>query len=317
MRLGRIYHRIISGLGICAILILSALPPKKAEAQSLGAIGGISGISGDTNEATPLFTMTGTSNFKEGEGSLSLGYLSTRVTRRFGDKIEDKEFGKDIFAEVTSKVFVVSYGVTDRLAIGTVLSLDTTRIQQGFDTNNDGIVDRTDKTKTGGLSNPSFSAKYALIRNPNISIRATAKLPAGSYEAGNESPEGDLDLAYSLSMGRVGDLHLQIGYQLTAAGRTGGNPSDIAVANGALATGFGENFVLFTELNYRQAGGGLDTHPVNREKLSTQKSLDITPGFKVRFKERFLFSVAARIALINNFAFGYDYSYLALLSYVF
>jgi hypothetical protein len=290
--------------------------PMQARAQSLGAIGGIGGISGEANEATPLFTMTGTPNFKEGEGSFTVGYLSTRVTRRFGDKIEEREFGADIFAEVTSKVFIMSYGVTDRLAVGSVLSFDTTRIQQGFDTNSDGAIDQVDKTKTSGLSNPSFSAKYTLIRDPNISIRATAKLPSGSYEAGNESPEADLDLAYSVSMGAA-DLHLQAGYQYTFAGRTGGNPSDVVVGNAALASSFGENFVLFTELNYRQAGGSFDTTPGNRLKDPTQKSLDFTPGMKVRFKESFLFSVASRISLINDFAFGYDYSYLALLSYVF
>ncbi|HLG21994.1 MAG TPA: transporter, partial [Candidatus Manganitrophaceae bacterium] len=193
---------------------------------------------------------------------------------------------------------------------------DATRTQ--FDSDANGSIDT--KTKASGLGNPSFSVKYTMVRDPNVSVRVIAKLPTG-YEAGVDYPEGDLDLAYSVSLGAV-DLHLQAGYQYTGEDRNKVNPTDAVVANAALARSIGENFVLFTELNYRQAGGPLDTAPQPnalgvKEEAPTQKILDVTPGFKARFKESFLFSAAARISIINDFVFGYDYSYLTLLSYIF
>ncbi|MBI3803799.1 MAG: hypothetical protein HY282_08570 [Nitrospirae bacterium] len=274
--------------------------PMTARAQ-LGAIGGIGGISGaETNEATPLFTMTGTPSFRAGEGSLNFAYLNTRVTRAFGDKIEDR-FGASVAAELVSKVFLVNYGVTDRWSVGAAFQFDTSRVRSA-----------TDKVETKDLSNPSFSAKYTMIRNPNISVRGLVKLPTG-YEAGSDNPELDLDLAWTASLWGYSDLHLQIGYQYTMDGRSGVNPTDLVIANAALARSFGENFVFFTELLYRRGGGSLDS----KNKTAAQKSLDVTPGFKVQFKEKFLFSTAVRIALINDFALGYDYSYLALLGYLF
>lgn len=274
--------------------------PRPAFAQ-LGAIGGIGGISGaETNEATPLFTMTGSPSFREGEGSLSFAYQYTRITRRFGDKIEDR-LGPSVAAELTSKVFLMSYGVTDRFSVGAVFEFDTSRTRA--DTDGDGVAEKVDQKD---LSNPSFSAKYTVIRNPNISIRGIVMLPTG-YEAGNENPSVQLDLAYSVSMGGLADLHLQVGYQYTMKDRFDVDPTDLLIADAALARSFGENFVFFTELAYRQTK---DSNP-------KQKSLDVIPGFKARFNEKFLFSAATRIALLNDFALGYDYSYLLLLSYNF
>ncbi|HLG21189.1 MAG TPA: transporter, partial [Candidatus Manganitrophaceae bacterium] len=194
-------------------------PSRSADAQSLGAIGGIGGISGETGEATPLFTMTGSPSFREGEGSLSVAYLNARITRSFGDKLEDRS-GGNISAEVTSKILVMGYGATDRWAVGAVLPFDATRTQ--FDSDANGSIDT--KTKASGLGNPSFSVKYTMVRDPNISVRAIAKLPTG-YEVGVDYPEGDLDLAYSVSLGAV-DLHLQAGYQYTGEDRNKVNPTD-------------------------------------------------------------------------------------------
>ena len=273
----------------------------------LGAIGGIGGISGaETNEATPLFTMTGSPSFREGEGSLSIAYQNTRITRIFGDKLEDR-LGPSVAAELASKVFIMSYGMTDRLSVGAVFEFDTSRVRA--DTNHDGVAETVEQS---GFSNPSFSAKYTVIRNPNISVRGIAKLPTG-YAAGTDNPEVDLDLAYSTSLWGLSDLHLQVGYDYTLSDRFNVNPTDILVANAALARSFGENFVFFTEFTYRQGGGSFDS----KNNSPTQKSLDVVPGFKARFKEKFLFSTATRISLINDFALGYDYSYLFLLSYIF
>ena len=161
----------------------------------LGAIGGIGGISGaETNEATPLFTMTGTPSFREGEGSLSFAYQNTRITRVFGDKIEDR-LGDSVAAELTSKVFLMSYGVTDLLSVGAVFEFDTSRVRG--DTDNDGIVEKVEQKD---LTNPSFSAKYTLLRNPNISVRGIVTFPTG-YEAGTDNAAVQLDLAYSVSLG--------------------------------------------------------------------------------------------------------------------
>jgi hypothetical protein len=282
---------------------------EKALAQ-LGAIGGIGGISGgETNEATPLFTMTGSPSFNEGEGSFSFAYQNTRFTRIFGDKIEDRSveiFGASLDAELTSKVFLIGYGVTDRLSVGAVFEFDTSRVRA---TAGDGTVAETEQED---LANPSFSVKYTVVRNPNISVRGIVKLPTG-YEAGSDNPEADLDLAYSVSLWGYSDLHMQVGYQYTFEDRFNFDPSDTLVANAALARSFGENFTFFTELNYRQKGGSFDSE----NDTPTQKSLDVVPGFKARFQEKFLFSTAARIALMNDFELGYDYSYLALFSYIF
>lgn len=286
--------------------VFSLGSPMSALAQ-LGAIGGIGGISGaETNEATPLFTMTGSPSFKAGEGSLSFAYLNTRITRAFGDKIEDR-FGATVAAQLTSKIFLAGYGVTDRLSVGATYQFDTSRIKS--DSNGDGVFEKVEQKD---LSNPSFSAKYTVIRNPNLSIRGLVKLPTG-YEAGTDNPELDLDLAWSVSLWGLSDLHLQVGYQYTMDTRSNVNPSDVVVANAALARAFGENFVFFTELAFRRAGGSLDS----KNDTPTQKSIDVIPGFKARFQEKFLFSTAVRIALVNDFALGYDYSYLALLSYLF
>lgn len=279
---------------------------QKALAQ-LGAIGGIGGISwGETNEATPLFTMTGSPSFNEGEGSLSFAYQNTRITRVFGDKIED-ELGANIAAELISKVFLVGYGVTDRLSVGAVFSHDTSRFHIGLDSDL-----FPEKKQTSGLANPSFTAKYTVVRNPNISVRGTVSLPTG-YEAGTENLGVALDVAYSVSLWGVADLHLQAGYQYTFEDRFNIDPTDLVVANAAVARSFGENFVFFTEVTYRQGGGAFDSE----NDSPTQKSLDVVPGFKARFQENFLFSTAARIALLNDFQLGYDYSYLLLLSYIF
>jgi hypothetical protein len=282
---------------------------QRALAQ-LGAIGGIGGISGgETNEATPLFTMTGSPSFSEGEGSLSFAYQNTRITRIFGDKIEDRSvelFGASVDAELTSKVFLISYGVTDLLSVGAVFEFDTSRVRA---TDATGAVSKAEQED---LANPSFSVKYTVIRNPNISVRANVKLPTG-FEAGSDNPEADLDLAYSVSLWGVSDLHLQVGYQYTFEDRFNFDPTDILVANAALARSFGENFTFFTELTYRQGGGSFDSE----NDSPTQRSLDVVPGFKAQFQEKFLFSTAARIALINDFELGYDYSYLALFSYIF
>jgi len=282
---------------------------RQALAQ-LGAIGGIGGISGgETNEAAPLFTMTGSPSFNEGEGSLSFAYQHTRVTRIFGDKIEDVSpglFGATVSAELVSKVYLLGYGVTDLVSVGAVFEFDTSRIRA---TDTTGAVAKTEQED---LANPSFFVKYTLIRNPNISVRGTVKLPTG-FEAGSDNPEVDLDLAYSVSLWGLSDFHLQVGYQYTFEDRFNFDPTDLLVANAALARSFGENFVLFTELTYRQGGGSFDSE----NESPTQKSLDVVPGFKVRFQESFLFSAAARVALINDFELGYDYSYLALFSYLF
>lgn len=277
----------------------------------LGAIGGIGGISGgETSEAAPLFTMTGSPSFNEGEGSLSFAYQNTRITRIFGDKIEDRSvelFGARVDAELASKVFLVSYGVTDLLSVGAVFELDASRVRA-----TDPTTGAVSKLEQEGLANPSFSAKYTVLRNPNISVRGIVKLPTG-YEAGSDNPEVDLDLAYSVSLRGVSDFHLQVGYQYTFEDRFHVDPTDILVVNAALARSFGENFVFFAELTYRQGGGSFDS----QNDTPTQKSLDVVPGFKARFQEKFLFSTAARIALINDFSLGYDYSYLALFSYIF
>lgn len=279
---------------------------RQALAQ-LGAIGGIGGISGgETNEASPLFTMTGSPSFNEGEGNLSFAYQNTRITRFEGDKIED-EFGPDFAAELVSKVFLVGYGVTDRFSVAAVFSQDTNRFHIGLDSDL-----FPDKKETGGLANPSFSAKYTLIRNPNISVRGTLGLPSG-YEAGSENPVVALDFAYSVSLWGMTDFHVQAGYQYTFKDRFDVDPTDLLVVNTALARSFGENFTFFTELTYRQGGGSFDSE----NDTPTQKSVDVIPGFKVEFQEKFLFSTAARIALINDFTLGYDYSYLILLSYLF
>lgn len=280
--------------------------PRQAFAQ-LGAIGGIGGISGaETTEATPLFTMTGTPSFREGEGSLSFAYQNTRITRAFGDKIEDR-LGATVAAELTSRVFLMSYGVTDRLSVGAVFEFDTSRVRA--DTDNDGVAEKVEQED---LANPSFSVKYTVLRNPNISIRGLVLLPTG-YEAGTDNPSVQLDLAYSTSLGGFSDLHLQVGYQYTMKDRFSVDPTDILIANAALARSFGENFVFFTELTFRQGGGSFDSE----NDTPTQKSLDVVPGFKARFNEKFLVSAATRISLVNDFALGYDYSYLALLSYSF
>ncbi|MDC4224127.1 MAG: hypothetical protein MPW15_07845 [Candidatus Manganitrophus sp.] len=277
----------------------------------LGAIGGIGGISGgDTNEASPLFTMTGSPSFNEGEGSLSFAYQNTRITRILGDKIEDRSvelFGANVDAELTSKVFLISYGVTDLLSVGAVFEFDTSRVRA-----TDPTTGAVSKAEQEDLANPSFSVKYTVLRNPNISIRGTVKLPTG-FEAGSDNPEVDLDLAYSVSLWGYSDLHLQVGYQYTFEDRFNFDPTDILVANAALARSFGENFTFFTELTYRQGGGSFDSE----NDSPTQKSLDVVPGFKAQFQEKFLFSTAARIAIINDFELGYDYSYLALFSYIF
>lgn len=296
---------------VCFVLIIGVGlftfgSSRQAFAQ-LGAIGGIGGISGgETNEATPLFTMTGSPSFNEGEGSLSFAYQNTRITRVFGEKIED-ELGANVAAELISKVFLVGYGVTDRFSVGAVFSHDTSRFHLRLDSDL-----FPEKKETSGLANPSFSAKYTLVRNPNISVRATVGLPAG-YEAGTENPLVALDLAYSVSLWGFSDFHLQAGYQYTFKDRFDVDPTDLFVANAALARSFGENFTFFTELIYRQGGGSFDSE----NDSPTQKSLDIVPGFKARFQEKFLFSTATRIALINDFELGYDYSYLALFSYIF
>lgn len=293
---------------IISAVLLTFGSSQQALAQ-LGAIGGIGGISGgETNEAAPLFTMTGSPSFKEGEGSLSFAYQHTRITRILGEKIEEASpglFGATVSAELTSKVYLLGYGVTDLVSVGAVFEFDTSRVRA---TNTAGVA----KTEQEDLANPSFFVKYTVIRNPNISVRGTVRLPTG-YEAGSDNPEFDLDLAYSVSLWGYSDLHMQVGYQYTFEDRFNFDPSNTLVANAALARSYGENFVFFTELAFRQAGGSLDS----KNDSPTQKSLDLVPGFKARFQEKFLFSTAARIALINDFELGYDYSYLALFSYIF
>lgn len=278
----------------------------------LGAIGGIGGISGgETNEAAPLFTMTGSPSFNEGEGSLSFAYQNTRITRIFGEKIEERSvdiFGASVDAELTSKVYLVGYGVTDLVSVGAVFSFDTSRVRATA-TDGSGAVAETEQED---LANPSFFVKYTVLRNPNISVRGTVKLPTG-YDAGSDNAGVDLDLAYSVSLWGYSDLHLQVGYQYTLEDRFNFDPTDVLIANAALARSFGEDFVFFTELTFRQGGGSFDSE----NDSPTQKSLDVVPGFKARFQEKFLFSTAARIAVINDFELGYDYSYLALFSYVF
>lgn len=299
-RLRMIRNRSFAYLVLIIEIFLFTFGSARPVLAQLGAIGWIGGVSGaETNEATPLFTMTGSPSFRAGEGSLSIAYQNTRITRSFGDKIEER-YGAGTAAELTSKVFLMSYGVTDRLSVGAVLEFDTSRTRVPDDKK------VLHEAENSGLSNPSFSAKYTVIRNPNISIRGIVKLPTG-YEAGTENREADLDLAYSVSLGGFSDFHLQLGYDYTLADRFGVNPPDLLVANAALARSFGENFVLFTELAYRRTKGG----------SPLQKSLDVIPGFKARFQEKFLFSTATRISLINDFSLGYDYSYLALLSYIF
>src|SRR5579884_2349243 len=95
-RLRMIRNRSFASLILIIEIFLFAFGSARPVFAQLGAIGGIGGISGaETNEATPLFTMTGSPSFRAGEGSLSIAYQNTRITRSFGDKIEDRlEIGR-------------------------------------------------------------------------------------------------------------------------------------------------------------------------------------------------------------------------------
>jgi hypothetical protein len=308
-----------------AILILFAgllSFPQFASAQFLGAIGGIEGVGEDAN-ATPLFTMTGEANTKEGTGVVGVAYAYTRFTRLFGEKIENpsNEFGiptEDFnrAVEATSRVFLLGYGVTSRLNLGASVPFIEVRSRLPLTS-----TDPAEEQQSHGIGNVAFSAKYQFSSEPNLAVRLSAQLPSG-YEAGADYFQLAGDIAYSVELGPV-SLHLQGGYIYSDVDRQELNHLNTAIANLALARRIGKGFTAVLELNYQRLMGDDDLEGVlgqpgvAYQDPPTQQGLDLTPGFKVQVKENIVVASAVRIALINDLFFGYDTAYLLLAGYSF
>jgi hypothetical protein len=288
--------------------------PSPASAQLLGAIGGIEGV-GDESAATPLLTMTGQADFSEGAGAVAVRLVYARVTRWFGEKIENpsEEFGTPTFdstrgLEITHRIFLLGYGVTDRWNIGLSLPFTEVRSRLPDPLSPTGPAEEQEQN---GIGNLAAMVKYQFLEDPNLSVRIGAFLPSG-YEVGAGFLQVTTDVAYSVQLNDL-SLHAQTGFVWTDRDRQNNDPSDAVLANLALARMIRGHLVAVLELNYQQRVGRDDLFV----DAPTQTALDLTPGFKIPITERLTFSSSVRIALINTLSLGYDTQYLFLLGYGF
>jgi len=302
-----------------AVLLLSVIflaSAASASAELLGAIGGIGGVEEETS-SKPLFTISGEALFKEGSGGVGLAYGYTRFTRLFGEKIEkpSKEFNlqTEDFSralESTTRVLFIGYGVTSKLTVGAGLPLINAGSRLPSSPTGPAVEQKSD-----GIGNISVEGKYQFSKNPNLAFHLNAQLPSG-YDVGADYLQVEADLAYSVRVDQT-SFHLQGGYNWTGADRQDRARLDAVVANMAVVRNVGGNFAAFLELNYQQLTGTDDLEGVVYIDPPTQKSLDLTPGFNIKIKDNINFATAVRISLVNDFAAGYDMSYLFVIGTVF
>jgi len=295
------------------ILVLSGLFllfPVLVHAQ-LGAIGGV----GEGASATPVFTMTGEPLIAEGKGDIAAAYFYTRITRSYGDKLEkfSNVFGTadpNRAIEVTQKLYLMAYGITDRFNVQVMVPYGTLRLRATSNT----LTGESEEAEVHGIGNTSAALKYQFSQSPKLAFQFTWIGPSGFEPAlTTDATTLRADLAGSMHTSAV-DFHLQVGYAYVGEDRANRNLSDSAVVNLAIAKYLGGPVcTAVLELTGFRTGGVLDP----KFDSPAQMALDLSPGLKVKVKDNFSIESAVKFSLINDLALGYDTSYLFLAGYTF
>lgn len=293
------------------------LLPTVARAQ-LGALGGVSGIEEGGKIVGPLFTLAGEVGAANA-GTMGLYFFYTQVTRSFGKPL-DQVYSGNPEQRVTYAMAFFSYNPLDVLQLTAIIPYVETDFQQTVVIDPATNTTQRIKSSSGGLSNPLVRGKYQFLKHPYTSFAVSLFPPSGYEGIGSQA----LDIRTSLAVTEKfppGRFDGEIAYQFAGVWTRGPASNDTVSGNAALSLDAGERLSAFLEVNYVYNGFYSVDEPsstggtIHRE--SQQHRLDITPGMRVKVKDRVFATLATKIGVYNTFYRGYYYFYSMGLDYAF